>query len=61
MASIKVNDLLTHKTLGTDLFSDSENFMRDLSDDDQEAKRIVGGDGRSNCVVLTDGQIFCKL
>jgi hypothetical protein len=34
VSNIKVNDLLTYETLGADLFSDSESFMRDLQEDD---------------------------
>jgi hypothetical protein len=40
MADIKINDLLIHDIPGADLFSDSENFLRDLSDDEMD---IQGG------------------
>ena len=34
MASITVKDLVKHIVIGADLFNDSENFMRDLSEDE---------------------------
>jgi hypothetical protein len=40
MADIKLNDLLTQNTSGSDLFSDSESFLKELSDEGEE---ICGG------------------
>jgi hypothetical protein len=40
MADIKLNDLLTQNNSGSDLFSDSESFLKELSD---EGEQIVGG------------------
>jgi hypothetical protein len=53
MADIKIVDLII------DLPKNSDSAKSQISN--QEARRIVGGDGRANFVVLTDGQIFCKL
>ncbi|MBD2214061.1 hypothetical protein H6G64_18180 [Calothrix sp. FACHB-156] len=40
MANIRVNDLLNLNLTGTDLFNDSESFLKELSEDDNQ---IFGG------------------
>jgi hypothetical protein len=47
MADIKVKDLVNHNASGTDLFSDSENFMIELNDDSEQ---ILGGIGCRPCI-----------
>lgn len=40
MADIKLNDLSNRSASGSDLFNDSESFLKELSD---EGEQIVGG------------------
>jgi hypothetical protein len=40
MADINVNDLVIHNTSGTNLFDDSESFMKELTDDSEQ---VIGG------------------
>ena len=42
MASITVKDLAKHIVIGADLFNDSENFMRDLSEDELNLQGGLG-------------------
>ncbi|MBE8964809.1 hypothetical protein IQ277_00680 [Nostocales cyanobacterium LEGE 12452] len=42
MADIKVNDLLNLNPAGAELFNDSESFMKDLSDENEQMG-VIGG------------------
>jgi hypothetical protein len=50
MADITINDLLSNGAAGNDLFSDTESFMMELSDDDQD---VVGGVGETPMIHTT--------
>jgi hypothetical protein len=52
MADININDLLGRKILGNDLFSDSESFMMELSD---ESECIIGGKWQPQCYTGANG------
>ena len=43
MANIKVNDLLELNPAGTELFNDSESFMKELSEESEQME-VIGGD-----------------
>ncbi|MFM2311234.1 MAG: hypothetical protein RLZZ04_510 [Cyanobacteriota bacterium] len=47
MSEIKIQDLSTDIISGTNLFDDSENFMIELSDDNEQ---ILGGIGCRPCI-----------
>ncbi|MFP5269044.1 hypothetical protein [Coleofasciculus sp.] len=42
MANIKVNDLLELNLAGTELFNDSESFMKELSEESEQME-VIGG------------------
>ncbi|AFZ01490.1 hypothetical protein [Calothrix sp. PCC 6303] len=51
MANIKLNDLSKMNLSGVDLFDDSESFLTELNDENEQIN-IVGG----SCKFLTFGQ-----
>jgi hypothetical protein len=51
MANIKVNDLAKLNLSGTELFDDSESFLTELNDENEQIG-VVGG----SCKFLTFGQ-----
>ncbi|MBD2214059.1 hypothetical protein H6G64_18170 [Calothrix sp. FACHB-156] len=58
MANIKVNDLLRLNLTGTELFNDSESFMKELSEDDYQ---VFGGGACAECTCArTSGLCYWK-
>ena len=54
MANIKIHELSSLNLSGTELFNDSESFMTELSDENEEMKAILGG-------VKKSGARFCLI
>ncbi|MFM2311231.1 MAG: hypothetical protein RLZZ04_507 [Cyanobacteriota bacterium] len=56
MSEIKIQDLSTNNISGTNLFDDSENFMVELSEDNEQ---ILGGVDRRCCRKNSYIEIIC--
>lgn len=52
MTGINIKDLLDREILGNELFSDSESFMMELSD---ESECIIGGNWQPQCYTGANG------
>jgi hypothetical protein len=52
MADINVKDLFDRDIPGADLFDDSENFMVEISDENEQ---VIGGIQPANCQPATRG------
>ena len=53
MANIKVSDLLNLNLTGADLFTDSESFLTEISD---ESEQVFGGGNQPGC----KDTLYCK-
>ena len=57
MANIKLNELSSLNLSGAELFNDSESFMTELNEDNEQMKQILGGD----CGIVSNLNIDCKV
>ena len=56
MANIKLHELSYFKLSGTELFNDSESFMTELSEDNQEMAKIFGGGNNNSIPTVVHGR-----